>query len=73
MSAILTEQDDKRKAYVTVTYGISGYFAVLMWWNPELDGFWEPWNTGFGRYKFRDDAVEEAKYWADAEELEYIE
>lgn len=58
------------KPYVSVTSGMSGYFAVLYWWNPE--GFTEPWQTGCGRYKEYARAVEEAKEWAKAEELEYI-
>jgi hypothetical protein len=59
------------KSFITVTQGMSGYFAVLMWWNPELGGFWEPWQTGCGRYASREQAVAEAKSWARDEELEY--
>lgn len=60
--------------YITVTRGISGFFAVQMTWNDksiQLGGFWEPWTTGFGRYHERSAAVEEAKVWAEAEGLEY--
>lgn len=59
------------KDYITVTQGMSGYFAVHIWWNPELGGFPEPYNTGFGRYKDRESAVAEAKQWAEEEEMEY--
>ena len=41
--------------FVTITHGMSGFFAVLMQWNE--DGFYEPWNTGFGRYRSYGDAV----------------
>jgi hypothetical protein len=58
-----------QKRFVTVTHGMSGYFAVCMWWNP--DGFWEPWSTGFGRFATRDEAIEEGEHWAMAEELEF--
>lgn len=57
--------------YITVTYGMSGYFAVELWWNP--GGFYEPWTTGSGRYKDRADAVIEAKQLAEEEGLEYRE
>lgn len=54
--------------FISVTQGMSGHFAVLMWWNPE--GFYEPWDTGFGRYSTREEAIREARSWAEAEELE---
>ena len=60
----------KQAPFVTVTYGISGWFAVLMAKNKE--GFYEPWNTGIGRYPDRDKAVEEAKAWAQSENLEFV-
>jgi hypothetical protein len=53
--------------YITVSHGIGGHFAVLMLRNP--DGFFEPWVTGGTYYPTRDGAVEEAKVWAEAEEL----
>ena len=56
-------------SFISVTQGMSGYFAVLMSWS--RDGFYEPWNTGFGRYSTREDAIREAREWAEAEELEY--
>jgi hypothetical protein len=57
--------------YMTVTHGMSGFFAVKLWWNP--DGFWEPWTTGFGRYATREEAVAEAKELAEEEGIEYKE
>lgn len=58
------------KPYISTTEGVSGWFAVQYWWNPE--GFTEPYQTGFGRYVTQVEAEKEAKYWAEAEELEYI-
>lgn len=58
------------KPYITTTKGGAGWFAVQLWWNPE--GFTEPYQTGFGRYPDKAGAEREAKYWAEAEELEYI-
>lgn len=71
----MTESHD---SYITVTSGMAGWFAVLMWWNPEEhfsngDGFWEPWETGFGRYGTKEEAIAEAKAWAESEEMEYRE
>ena len=62
----------KTPRYVTTTEGASGHFAVLVWWNPEMGGFWEPWDTGFGRYASLEDAVEEAKQWAEEERLPFV-
>jgi len=49
---------------------MSGYFAVMMWWNPE-EGFWEPYQSGIGRYDNEEDAIEEAKWWAQSKGLEF--
>lgn len=57
--------------FVTVTSGMSGYFAVMLVWKEE--GFYEPWTTGFGRYASKEDAAKEGKHWAEDEELEYQE
>lgn len=60
---------ESHKSFITVTSGMSGFFAVQMWWNPE--GFWEPWQSGIGRYASSEDAAKEGKYWAEAEGLEF--
>ncbi len=60
-----------RSPYITTTYGSSGHFAVMLWWNPDLGGFWEPWTTGTGRYASSADAVVEGREWAEAEGLEF--
>lgn len=57
-------------SFISVTQGLSGYFAVLMSWNEDGCGY-EPWNTGVGRYATREEAVREALAWAEAEGLEY--
>lgn len=61
------------KNFITVTEGMSGFFAVHMWYNTEdfEYGFWEPYDTGIGRYANRELAVIEAKEWAEMEGLEY--
>jgi len=49
--------------FITVTSGMSGYFAVHMTWDEEGE-FWEPWTTGVGRYRTKDAADNEACNWA---------
>jgi hypothetical protein len=63
-------------AYVTVYCPIAGWKAVLMWLNneePDLGPFWEPWNTGFFAFATREEAVIDAKAWADAEGIPFID
>lgn len=58
--------------FISVSRGMSGYFAVLMAWTTQDDECgYEPWNTGFGRYATREEAVREAREWAEAEGLEF--
>lgn len=56
-----------KEGYVTLTSGISGHFAVQVWFNPE--GFEEPYDTGIGRYATQVEAAEEAVMWADDQDL----
>lgn len=60
------------KNFITVTEGMSGFFAVRMWLNEEEDfgPFWEPYETGMGRYATREEAEVEAKEWADQTAME---
>jgi len=55
--------------FIGITSGMSGYFAVHMTWNEEFGGFWEPWDTGFGRYPTDKGAKNEARQWANDEEI----
>ncbi len=59
--------------FITVTQGGRGWFAVHMWLNKEdLESpFWEPYETGFGRYATREEAEVEAKQWAEQTGMEY--
>lgn len=61
----------KHAPYITVTQGMSGFFAVKLWFNPEMDGFWEPWDTGELRCKTEGEAEVEAKIWAKADGVEF--
>lgn len=64
---------DEPVLYITTTTGMSGHFAVMLWWNPDLGGFWEPWDTGIGRYSNVAEAAEEGREWAASENLEFRE
>lgn len=60
---------ESHEPFITVTKGMA-WFAVQFWWNPE--GFWEPWETGIGRYADVTQAEDEAMAWAAAENIRYI-
>lgn len=62
---------EDKSPYVTISHGMRGYFAVLMHWH--IDGFWEPLQSGVGSFKTSEGAVEEAKIWAESEEVRYVE
>ena len=62
---------EHRCFYMTVTHGMRGYFAVLLWWNRDYGGFWEPWNTGIGSYDSAQKAEQEARQWAEEEGVEF--
>lgn len=50
---------------------MSGYFATMWHWQTEDFGsFWEPYETGFGRYATYEEAVVEARAWAELEDIE---
>lgn len=59
-----------KKPFITVTHAISGWFAIMLAWSPDLDD-WEPIERGFGRYPTKEGAVAEGKAWALAEEVEF--
>ena len=63
-------QNSERR-YVTITKGGAGYFATLIWWNPDMGGFYEPYDTGVGRYRTQAEAVPEAVAWAEAEGIPF--
>jgi hypothetical protein len=52
---------------ITVMEGISGWYAVMLMWDKDIKDY-DIWSTGFGRYRHREDAVTEARGWAEAEE-----
>lgn len=65
--------NSERAAYITTTKGGAGWFAIHVWWNPDMGGFWEPWQTGIGRYATRQEAEAEGRTWAEAEDMQFRE
>jgi len=61
-------QKGPAKFWITTTSGMSGYFAVMMWNDGEMD---EPWETGMDRYKTKSEAETEGRKWAEDEGLEF--
>ena len=57
--------------FITIYKPIAGWKAVEYWWNPDMEGFWEPGQTGFSAWPSRELAELDAKGWAEAEDLPY--
>lgn len=59
--------------YITVAKLGSGFAAVCLWLNTtdHPTPFWEPFDTGFGRYNNWDKADAEAAAWSYAEGIPY--
>lgn len=62
---------DRKPSYITVMSSMGGWKALLLTWNPDHGGFYEPYQTGLGAYATREEAVSEAKWWAENEGLEF--
>jgi hypothetical protein len=56
--------------YITTTHGMSGNFAVFMRWYADIQAY-DVLQSGIGRYKTIQEAQDEAKAWAEAEQVEY--
>lgn len=67
---------DKTPTYITHTTERSvggAFFAIMIKWDSEEGGFWDIWQSGIGRFDNIEDAAEEARQWADAEDLPYYD
>ena len=60
----------EHKPYVTTTYGMKGYFSVLLTWDEDINGY-TPWNSGCFGYETKEEAEVDAKSWAEAEGIEF--
>lgn len=65
--------DEIKNPVVTVTHGMRGWFAVTMWWNPDMGGFWEPWETAENSWPTAEQAAVDGRLWAKNEGLEFQE
>ncbi len=72
MTFCIVDRAPPRAKHVTITKGMSGHFAVIVWWNPDMGGFWEPWDTGIGRYATEAEAYGEAEFIAKEEGLPLV-
>jgi hypothetical protein len=59
------------KPYITTYESLIGWKAVMIWWNPEMGGFEEPYQTGLSAYETKEQAEIEAKAWAADEGIEF--
>ena len=57
--------------YVSVTHGMSGYFAVHLRWYNEFSGYYDVEQSGHGRYSTKEEAEAEGREWAKAMGVEF--
>lgn len=70
---------DQHPDYITTTQGMRGYFAVWLRWYkhdkedemPGSTGVYEPLNSSDVSHATREEAAEEAKWWAEDNNVEY--
>lgn len=68
-NGMIEGQEVKKPTYwIEVSEGMGGFYAVMLW---DGMGYPEPWDTGFGRYATFKEAENEAKEWAECEEIAY--
>lgn len=61
-----------RNHRITVTQGMSGFFAVMIADYEDMDWHPDAVMTGMGRYKKQSDAVIEAEAWAEVEGIPFV-
>lgn len=70
---MVTYAEGSHENFISVAEGMSGWwFTVMYWWNPEMNGFWEPYITGNGRYPTKEKAIEKGIEWAEFAGLEFV-
>lgn len=62
--------DKKRIPFITVYLSIGGWKSVLMGWDEEMEGY-VPYQTGHFGFGDIEKARADARYWAEAEEIEF--
>ncbi len=66
-------QNHKSTGFISIYKPIAGWKAIQYWWNPEMGGFWEPWQTGSFVHESSHAAWAEAQEWALAEDIPLIQ
>jgi hypothetical protein len=66
------EGNDENMPFITVHRAVGGWTSVMLYYDPECE-FWEPWQTGILYFKTREEAVKDAKDWAEAEGFSYCD
>jgi hypothetical protein len=58
---------------IVIMNSVSGWFAVHITWANELGGFYEPYQSGVGKYATKDDPelIKEATSWAQSESIAF--
>jgi len=67
--ATMATEEKKNAPFVTVYLSIGGWKSVLMTWEEEMECY-TPFQTGFFGYSDKKKAENDARDWADAEEIE---
>ena len=60
---------EKKMPYITVYSSIGGWKSVLMGWDEEMTGY-VPYETGYFGFDDKKKAEDDARYWAECEEVE---
>jgi hypothetical protein len=64
-----TKEEPAKTPFVTVYQSIGGWKSVLMSWEEDMNCY-TPWQTGHFGYADKKRAEDDARDWADAEEIE---
>ena len=67
-----SEKKGVRNYRISITRGMSGYFAVMLADYEDMDWSTHVVTTGIGRYRTRDEAELEGISWAEAEEIPFV-
>lgn len=69
---MFAEKRGVRNYRITVTQGMSGWFAVMIADYEDIDWGADIVTTGIGRYRTRDEAENEGRNWAESEEIPFV-
>lgn len=61
----------KATGFISVYKPIAGWKAVQYWWNPDMGGFWEPYQTSDFAFSEKEKAQIVAQHWAKSEDIPY--